>query len=314
VLWWRKWRKKTTLEDDNPVEALEYLAAFVKAGLSPSSAWREIPRPLKAESPLGMIQAALAPGSTGTQATGLTQAIEQATLHASAEWRMLGAAWSVARDSGSPLAPTLDALAVSMRDRDHTRREIAATLAGPVATMRLVMVLPVLALGGGALTGANTVGILLGTPVGLIALTLAAFLMGAAWWWMAILQRDALPDPHPEELALELFSISTTGGALPESAWMRVGAALDKYDLPGSAGPEGEALTTLSRRVGVPVSALATARASMIRHRWRTDALAGINRLGVTAVIPLGVLVLPAFVLVAIVPMALALWSNTTLT
>jgi len=31
-------------------------------------------------------------------------------------------------------------------------------------------------------------------------------------------------------------------------------------------------------------------------------------------VIPLGVLVLPAFVLVAIVPMALALWSNTTLT
>ena len=306
--WWKKWPEHAALREDIPSETLEYLAAFVQAGLSATSAWQEIPGNLDSESPLRAIQEALQHSGT------LADAIERATLHAAPEWRMLGATWSVARDSGSPLAPGLEVLAASMMDRDHIRREIAATLTGPAATMRLVMVLPLLALGGGAVTGADTAGILFATPLGLTALGLAIALMGAAWWWMRILQRDALPDRNPEELALELFSIATAGGALPEQAWSLVGEALEKYEREGSTGSEGEALTALSRRVGVPVSGLARARARLIRHRWRSEALASVNRLGVTMVIPLGVLVLPAFVLVAIVPMALALWTQATAT
>ncbi len=303
---WKRWRHRTAAPPDNPGETLSYLAAFIAAGLSPRSAWQEIPEDSLAEGPVAAIHRALG------EEVPLARAIRDATVSASDPWRMLGATWSVARDAGAPLAPTLQALAHSMAERDHAQREITATMAGPLATMRLVMALPLLALGGSAVTGTPAVTVLFTTPLGLMALATASVLMGGAVWWMKILRREALPPPPSEELALELFSLATAGGALPEDAWSKVHVALEEYDLPGGGGVEGSTLTSLSRRVGVPVSGLARQRATMVRNRWRTDALESINALGVKVVIPLGTLVLPAFVLVAIVPMGLALWSGAT--
>ena len=74
--WWKKWPKHATPREDIPSETLEYLAAFVKAGLSATSAWQEIPGNLDSESPLRAIQEALRHSGT------LADAIERATLHA----------------------------------------------------------------------------------------------------------------------------------------------------------------------------------------------------------------------------------------
>jgi len=302
---WKKWRARRASPPDNPTETLRYLAAFVAAGISPRTSWQELPLPDAPGGPLASIQESLASG------VPLEQAISTATKEADPLWRMLGATWSLAREVGAPLAPTLEALSSSMAERDHTEREIAATMAGPLWTMRLVMVLPLLALGGATLTGTPALSILLGTPVGMLAAAVASCLMAGAAWWMRILRRDALAPPPEHELALELFALATSGGALPEQAWRRVQRVREDYGLGATEGGEGQALTELSRRVGVPVSGLARQRARMVRERWRTDALAGINALGVKVVIPLGLLVLPAFVLVAIVPLGLALWSDS---
>ena len=302
---WKKWRVRRLSPPDNPTETLRYLSAFMAAGISPRTAWQELPPPEAPGDPLAIIQESLASG------VPLEQAISTATKEADPLWRMLGATWSLAREVGAPLAPTLEALSSSMAARDHTEREIAATMAGPVWTMRLVMALPLLALGGATLTGTPALSILLGTPVGLLASAVASCLMAGAVWWMRILRRDALAPPPQHELMLELFALATSGGALPEQAWRRVQRVCEDYGLGATEGGEGEALTGLSRRVGVPVSGLARERARMVRDRWRTDALAGINALGVKVVIPLGLLVLPAFVLVAILPLGLALWSDS---
>jgi len=157
-------------------------------------------------------------------------------------------------------------------------------------------------------------GVILGhDPLGSLSFSGAGVLMGVAGWWISILQRDALARPDPGEISLELFAIATAGGALPEAAWERVQTALVSFDLPGSESTEVRALSELSRRVGVPVSALARQHSGLMRQRWRTDALERINRLGVQVVIPLGVLVLPAFVLVAVIPLGLAIWSEAAL-
>jgi tight adherence protein B len=71
-----------------------------------------------------------------------------------------------------------------------------------------------------------------------------------------------------------------------------------------------DGLISLSRRAGVPVAALARSRAALNRDLARTDAEDRLQRLGVAVVLPLGVLVLPAFVLLAVVPMALILWDG----
>ena len=302
---WKKWRTRRTPPADNPEHTVRYLAAFMSAGLSPRTAWVEIPREEGSEGPLTRIHEAL------EQGVALERAICEATQEADALWRMVGATWSLAREVGAPLAPALAALAASMAERDQTQREIAATMAGPLWTMRLVMALPFLAVGGASLTGTPALAVLLGTPFGLLASAVAAVLMAGAGWWMHILRRDALPPPPEDEIALELFALATAGGAMPEQAWERVHRVRDDYGLAGEAGGVGEALTALSRRVGVPVSGLARERARMIRHRWRTDAVASINALGVKVVIPLGLLVLPAFVMVTIVPLGLAFWVNS---
>ena len=160
------------------------------------------------------------------------------------------------------------------------------------------------------MTGVNAFQVLFATPLGLGALAAAGVLMGAAGLWVRILQRGALAQPNPGDIPWELFAIATAGGAAPEMAWARVQAALTSFDLPGSDSSEVVSLSELSRRVGVPVSGLARQRSALMRQRWRTEALEGLNRLGVHVVIPLGVLVLPAFILVAIVPLGLALWSQ----
>ena len=304
---WKKWRQRTSPPPDSPAETLSYLAAFLGAGLSPASAWREIPPTASGSS------VCVAVVDKMNQGFPLGQAVEESLRESEEAWRTLGAAWGVARESGAPLAPTLHALALSLTDRDHTMREVRATLAGPRATMRLVMGLPLVGLGAGLITGVNGFPVLFGTPLGLSALAGAGVLMGVAGWWMSILQRDALVRPDPGEISLELFAIATAGGALPEAAWERVQTALVSFDLPGSESTEVRALSELSRRVGVPVSALARQHSGLMRQRWRTDALERINRLGVQVVIPLGVLVLPAFVLVAVIPLGLAIWSEAAL-
>jgi len=49
---WKRWRHRTAAPPDNPGETLSYLAAFIAAGLSPRSAWQEIPEDSLAEGPV----------------------------------------------------------------------------------------------------------------------------------------------------------------------------------------------------------------------------------------------------------------------
>lgn len=287
------------------VAAMRTLAALHLAGLSLPSLWAELARdPSHGQIPTAMTTA-IAEGANPHDA------LQVVTADADHPWRALGACWAIARVSGAPLGPALEALAEALTDLSRTRRQITAALAGPRATMRLVMALPVMGVIGGELGGQSSAGFLFGTGLGPSVLVLGVTMMLGAWWWLRLLAERAQPDATALGLELDLFAIATGGGALPERAQDLVTSVSADYALPMGDPDSLERLVALSRRAGVPVAGLARNSARLRRDLARTDAEERMARLGVSVVMPLGLLVLPAFVLVTVVPMAVSLWEGS---
>lgn len=95
----------------------------------------------------------------------------------------LAACWSVASESGSGLAQSVSALAVSARTAEDTRVALEAELAGPRSTARLLSLLPLVGIGFGVMLGADPLGWLLGSALGRVCLLIAVALIGAGTWW-----------------------------------------------------------------------------------------------------------------------------------
>jgi tight adherence protein B len=97
--------------------------------------------------------------------------------------RRLAACWRVGESTGAGLADAVGRLAVSTRESERVRLELAARTAEPRATMRVLAALPAFGLVLGAGLGADTVGWLFGTPAGriVLALGLALEVLGLLW-------------------------------------------------------------------------------------------------------------------------------------
>jgi tight adherence protein B len=122
----------------------------------------------------------------GRFATGIEMAdlLDQASSRPGAEGlRLLAACWRIGAESGGTFASVVDGLAMALRDEEAHREEVAAQLAGPRATARLLAGLPLLGLAMAAALGAHPVTFLLSTWPGICCLILGAVLdvAGLAW-------------------------------------------------------------------------------------------------------------------------------------
>ncbi len=177
----------------------ERLAVLLAAGVSPSAAWaylaegsasgrRRRQAPALGDSVLTEAAAAASDGSDVAEA--IAAAADGAgrsrtrrpgnPIQQSPEtdaWLTVAAAWSVAMDTGAPLAGCLRDLSRSQRALGQAQRDVEAALAGPRSTSRLVMILPAVGLLFGLMLGFDTIGTLLGTIPGLVCLGAAALLM-----------------------------------------------------------------------------------------------------------------------------------------
>ncbi len=95
----------------------------------------------------------------------------------------LAALWQVCEGSGAAMAAALDRLVDGAEQAAAVRREVGSQLAGPRATVRVLVLLPLIGVGMGLLMGADPVGFLLGTIWGWLCLGLAAVLevLGVVW-------------------------------------------------------------------------------------------------------------------------------------
>jgi tight adherence protein B len=95
----------------------------------------------------------------------------------------LAAAWQLAELTGCRLADPVDRVMSAHRVEERLRRELAAQLAGPTATARLLTALPAAGVAMGAALGTDPVGFLLGSGAGRACLVggLTLLVLGARW-------------------------------------------------------------------------------------------------------------------------------------
>jgi tight adherence protein B len=103
------------------------------------------------------------------------------------------ACWQVADTSGAALAPAIDRVADALHDEIEFAQSLAASLAAPRATVRLLAALPVVGLALGGVLGARPLAFLLDSPAGLGCLAIAAaFDVIGLRWGRRIARRAAL--------------------------------------------------------------------------------------------------------------------------
>ena len=298
----------------------ERLAVLLSAGVPAPIAWAHVgDRPLlvaasaAAADGRSVADAIVAATRPAAAAADSRPAADSAATSASAAaaWSVLAAAWAVAAESGAPLASSLRDLAAALRDEAQLRREVRTALAGPVASARLVMALPFIAVAFGALVGFDTVSVLFGNPIGLACVVLGGLLLWAGHRWSARLAARASASSADAGLELELLAIAMSGGASTERARDVVRRALEASGVPARDRAASDEVIGLAARAGAPVSELLRAEAFRLRRVARAEGAARAAALGVRLMLPLGACVLPAFVLLGVVPLLVSVVSVT---
>ena len=156
---------------DAALAALVGLAAELRAGLPPQ---------------LALVQASTTVWPTAIAAIRLDgdvpAALRQDAVHTPV-LRSLAACWEAGAAAGSSLADAVDRLAASHRAAEETRGELEVQLAGPRATARMLSGLPLIGIALGMLLGADPLGFLLGSVIGLACLVAGVVLTILGMWW-----------------------------------------------------------------------------------------------------------------------------------
>ncbi|GAB3119689.1 hypothetical protein [Glaciibacter psychrotolerans] len=259
-------------------------------------------------------------------------------------WLCLAAAWSVATEAGAPLAGCLRDLAQAFRHIGQLHRDLDVAVAGPAATARMVMVLPIIGILFGTVMGFDTLRTLFLTVPGVLCLGVGALLLVLAARWNRRLLRSARAQSVAPGLELDLTAIALAGGGSIDGARALVAVAQRRF-LSGNDEPPSTATTTtdavavarsgtgsriesdsepgsesdglrdsvldLAERAGVPAAELLRSEAEQLRRQARSEGQQRAEALAVTLMIPLGVCVLPAFMLVGVMPLLLGVLSST---
>ncbi|MET8000613.1 type II secretion system F family protein [Nonomuraea glycinis] len=95
----------------------------------------------------------------------------------------LAACWDIGVSAGAGLAAVVERVGSALRTAQAHRQDVAAQLAGPRATARMLAALPALGLLMGAALGMRPLGFLLGGVPGLLCLTSGIALDAGGLWW-----------------------------------------------------------------------------------------------------------------------------------
>lgn len=221
--------------------------------------------------------------------------------------------WGLSAKLGGPILLALNRIADVFDRQQRNQREVQLAFSGPQATAKLVMWLPVLALLLGQAVGMNPIGAIFHSLLGALSVSLGLGLMVAGRQWTRRLLARALPASRDPGAFLDCVLIGLQAG-LPLSAAQK--QAAQEYELTFDEPPERqnferlENAAELSRSTGAAVGEILIAAADGFREQQRYEVATRISKLSVQLMIPLGVAVLPAFILLSIVPIAISLLSN----
>ncbi|TXK18457.1 hypothetical protein [Homoserinibacter sp. GY 40078] len=223
-------------------------------------------------------------------------------------WRLLSVQWELAMVSGAPVADALARTADALSALADAGRQADAALAGPLATARIVALLPLAGVMLGLAIGADPFGVLLGTVPGALAGLAGAALLAAGRRWNRRLVEAARQVEPLAGMGAELLAAALGGGVPPARAVELAEAAAHRGGLELSAQLEAaREVLDFAVRTGVPAAELLRAEAVRVRRTELADALRRAALLGSRLLAPLGLCFLPAFVLLGVVPLVVGI-------
>lgn len=181
----RRARRGAPPSSDQVLQVLDMVAAQVRAGAGPRAAW------------VAALELVDLPRTTVEPVTELVRwAGDAPTAHPA---RAAAAAWRLAEATGAPVADLLDSVCATLRADRADRAAVEAVLAGPRATSRLLLALPLAGIGLGELIGASPVHVLWATPAGRACAVTGSVLLlvGRLWMRRQVASVEALAAPTP---------------------------------------------------------------------------------------------------------------------
>lgn len=289
------------------------VVALLKAGSPPGAAWSRA-------------------AGVGVDLTGVPDAEALARVLGVRHADAVVAATRLALDVGAPLGRVLEQVAATLVAEAEARAERDSALAGPQTTARLLMWLPVAGGFLGWALGADPVATALDGGVGTAAVGVGVMLLVAGRVWSDRLVASARGSDETGvgvHVLLGLVAAAMRAGAGVPRALEATGAAVGGEDgevltraahalvlgatwerawaySPEVLGPLVRALRGAWLDGAAPAEALRAA-GEEVRHQRSSAVRTATARLGVRLVLPLGACYLPAFVLVGLVPVLLAL-------
>ncbi|MFV0633375.1 type II secretion system F family protein [Demequina sp.] len=294
----------------DPSAVLADATALLHAGLDPDRAWRVLGVPVDAE---GIPIASEPPLSAHPPSA---DAVRAACL--------------LARDTGAPLVSVLGAIDGALAVVRSAQDAAEAALAGPRMSARILRWLPLIGAGLAAAVDPAALRLLATSPAGWGLLAVAAAMTWAGSGWMArMVARASIGGPSPGKrgggavppaVVLALVEAALGAGLPVATACERVAVVVDPASstalLALAAGRPAHASHPLTHALAGPLALAAQAgaparfglRAAMTRldREQRRDIQRAAGELGVRLTLPLALCLLPAFVLVGVVPLLIA--------
>ncbi|MFE4948689.1 type II secretion system F family protein [Leifsonia sp. NPDC056665] len=310
--------------DDLLSGSVEALAVLLDAGISPRSAWEYVAA--EATHP-AVVRAATLVAAGVPPSEALAAAARRGRMGAGTDGKAeigpagggdagvaaVAAAWAVAEHAGASLAPALRGAAEALRDRAGAERDIATALAGPRATARLMSWLPVVGVVMAYAIGVDVIGTLVTGPLGWIAAGSGCGLLIAGRSWTRTLVRSASRAGPVSGIQHDLTAIALAGGMSVPAARETIEQVARRIGLDAVVDDDAsvDRVLRIAERAGAPAIELLSAEARQQRRTARAEGRRRAELLAVRLLLPLGVCVLPAFVLLGVVPVVLGMMSST---
>lgn len=296
-------RPAAATESGSAARTARQMSALLASGIAPERVFQLLAQDASAGTDACELARMIAEGEGPVEA--LAQRVEP-------EWRVLAAAWQLAAVGGAPLSPAIARVGEGLSALERLRERRSVILAGPKSTVALVAALPPIALLMGLLLGFDPVPVF-ATPVGAMLLTAGALLLASGIAWARALQRRVETGDSVSGLECELAWIALRGGADPGATPRLVADAVDQVAAEWVPFDRFLADAPLRRNIaaasaaGVPLSPLLLEEAAAERGRAHARLEREAEQLGNRVLIPLAVCVLPAFILVGVVPVVLSM-------
>lgn len=199
---------------------------------------------------------------------------------------------------GAPPVLALERLAEVETSWQVASAELELAASGPKSSAKLVTLLPLVVLFGAQLLGLKVFNS--PSPFLLGSLGFGAALLYLGWLWSKRILDKAQVRQSDPGAALDALSVALAAGLPTAQAYKEVESRFGPV-------PALQELNQLSSQTGLALAKLVFAEADRLRLQARVSAQKLIRQAGVKLMWPLGLLVLPSFVLLAVIPLSLAM-------